>query len=210
MIIIGAKGFAKHSLQVLYENGDLIDSLCFYDDVSVDLPAMLYGQFQIIRSINELAEYFLVNSRNFILGVGGPLIRKTLSEQIIEVGGVLNSLISKRASIGNFGVNLQNGLSVMENSIIENDVMVGRGCLINMNAILSHDVVLGNYCEISPNATLLGRVVIGDYCEIGSNATILPDIKLGSYVKVGAGAVVIKDVPDNTTVVGVPAKGINR
>ena len=210
MIIIGAKGFAKHSLQVLYENGELDDRLCFYDDVSDDLSDYLYGRFRVIKSINFLSKYFLSNSSEFILGVGGPLIRKSLSEKIIKIGGVFSSLVSKRASIGNFGVFLDDGLSVMENSIIENDVSIGRGCLINMCTILSHDVKVGQFCEISPGAKLLGRVTIGDYSLIGSNATVLPDVKIGSYVKVGAGAVVTKDVPDHTVVFGVPAREMKK
>jgi sugar O-acyltransferase (sialic acid O-acetyltransferase NeuD family) len=210
MIIIGAKGFAKHSLQVLFENGGSVDDLCFFDDLSEEFPTFLYGQFRIVRSLTELSDYFIANSREFILGVGGSLIRETLSEKIIGIGGVLSSLISKRASIGNFGVKLNDGLSIMENSIIENDVSVGRGCLINMCAILSHDVIIGQFCEVSPGAKLLGRVVVGDYSEIGSNAVILPDIKVGSNVRVGAGAVVTKDVPDNSVVVGIPAREIKR
>jgi hypothetical protein len=53
-------------------------------------------------------------------------------------------------------------------------------------------------------------IVIGKHCWIGANAVILPGVTLGDYVVVGAGAVVTKNVPDNTTVVGVPAKPIPR
>lgn len=47
---------------------------------------------------------------------------------------------------------------------------------------------------------------IGKNCLIGAGAVILGDISIGDNVKVGANAVVIKDVPDNVTVVGVPAR----
>ena len=53
---------------------------------------------------------------------------------------------------------------------------------------------------------LAGRVTVGDFSSIGATATILPDIKIGKYSIVGAGAVVTKNVPDNTVVIGNPAK----
>jgi len=49
-------------------------------------------------------------------------------------------------------------------------------------------------------------VSIGDDCWIGGNAVILPGVSIGDRCIVGAGAVVTRDVPDDSTVVGNPAK----
>lgn len=51
-------------------------------------------------------------------------------------------------------------------------------------------------------------VRIGNDVWIGGNVTILPGVTIGNNVVVAAGAVVTKDIPDNTLVVGVPAKKI--
>jgi len=51
-----------------------------------------------------------------------------------------------------------------------------------------------------------GVPVIGDNVYIGVGAKVLGNIRIGNNVKIGANAVVIKDVPDNATVVGVPAR----
>ena len=48
-----------------------------------------------------------------------------------------------------------------------------------------------------------------DGCSIGANATILPNLTIGRNAMVGAGCVVTKDVPDNSCVVGNPAKTIS-
>lgn len=51
--------------------------------------------------------------------------------------------------------------------------------------------------------------MIGDNVYIGPNVCIVEDVRVGNNVTIGAGAVVVKDIPENATVVGVPAKVLN-
>ncbi len=51
---------------------------------------------------------------------------------------------------------------------------------------------------------------IGRDCWIGGGAIIQPGVTIGDRCIVGAGAVVTKDVPDDTIVVGNPARPIER
>ena len=60
------------------------------------------------------------------------------------------------------------------------------------------------------SAVITGRVTIEDYATIGSNATVLPDLNIGAQSFVGAGAVVTKNVDAFSTVIGVPAKIMER
>jgi serine O-acetyltransferase len=46
---------------------------------------------------------------------------------------------------------------------------------------------------------------IGDNVVIRAGAKVVGKITIGNNVKIGANAVVVKDVPENCTVVGVPA-----
>lgn len=206
MIIIGAKGFAKELLQILDDNGTLDDSLHFYDDISKDLPDLLYGKFLILRSAEELNKYFREHSKDFILGIGNPVIRCDLSRRVKKLGGRLTSIVSKRALISRFDTHLEEGLCIMQNAIVESDAIICEGSLIHNNVMISHGVRVGKYCEVSPGAKLLGNVTIGEMCLIGSNAVVLPNLKIGNNVRVGAGAVVTKNIPDNIIVVGIPAK----
>jgi len=68
--------------------------------------------------------------------------------------------------------------------------------------VLESGVVIG----AADNGLPVKVPTLGDNIFIGSGAKILGDIKIGNNVKVGANAVVIKDVPDNSTVVGIPAR----
>jgi len=53
-------------------------------------------------------------------------------------------------------------------------------------------------------------IAIGRDCWIGGGAIIQPGVTIGDRCIVGAGAVVTKDVPDDTIVVGNPARPIER
>jgi serine O-acetyltransferase len=74
---------------------------------------------------------------------------------------------------------------------------------------------IGNNCWINQQVTIgyttpEGAPVIGNNVRIYAGAKILGDIKIGNNVIIGANAVVVKNIPDNCTVVGVPAYIIKR
>lgn len=45
---------------------------------------------------------------------------------------------------------------------------------------------------------------------IGAGAVLLGKIRIGNNVQIGANSVVLDDVPDNVTVVGAPARIVNK
>lgn len=80
------------------------------------------------------------------------------------------------------------------------------GCVI-------HAKTIGENCSIVAATTIGMRnewafPQIGDNVFVGAGARVLGDIHVGDNVKIGANAVVIHDVPDDTTVVGIPARAI--
>lgn len=209
MLIVGAKGFAKEVLEVLHQNNEL-ENLVFYDDITPNLPNLLYGTFPVLKSFEQAKEYFENKDQRFTIGIGNPILRSKMNEKFTGIGGVLHSTISIDASIGSYGVEIGAGTNILQGAIISNDVKIGKANIIYYNSVITHDVELGDFVEISPAVKLLGRCRVGDFTSIGSNATILPDIKIGKNVIIGAGSVVTKDVPNNCTVVGIPAKIIKQ
>ncbi|MGH9738303.1 MAG: acyltransferase [Candidatus Acidiferrales bacterium] len=67
-------------------------------------------------------------------------------------------------------------------------------------AILTHDFVHRRHKDTR----------IGSYCMIGAGAKIMPGVTIGDHCIVGPNSVVVFDVPSNTTVMGVPARIIDR
>ena len=50
MLVIGAKGFAKELLSIIYQNNS-DERICFYDDISSDLPCLLFDKYEIINDL---------------------------------------------------------------------------------------------------------------------------------------------------------------
>ena len=61
-----------------------------------------------------------------------------------------------------------------------------------------------------PGVQIFGRIRVGSDTAIGINSIVLPGAEIGKNCIVGAGSVVRGTVPDNSLVVGNPAKVVGR
>jgi sugar O-acyltransferase (sialic acid O-acetyltransferase NeuD family) len=205
MLIIGAKGFAKEILEVLHQKNET-ENLVFYDDINDDLPGKLFSKFPILKSENEALNYFNTIDNRFTIGIGRPILRKKMYDKFSDLGGDIITTISNLSFVGSYETSIGKGCNIMHGAVLSNNVKIGKGCIIYFNSVITHDSIIGDFVEVSPSANVLGRSKLGSFCQIGSGSIILPDLEIGKNVIVGAGSVVTKDIPDNSMVVGVPAK----
>ncbi|MGQ9558024.1 MAG: acetyltransferase [Desulfurispora sp.] len=105
---------------------------------------------------------------------------------------------------------LAEGVQVMAGAVVQVGCLIGENTIINTRASVDHDCVLGKHVHIAPGAIVSGGVTIGDNAYIGAGATLIHGVTIGKNSIVAAGAVVVRDVPDNVTVMGVPAKVVQK
>ena len=151
----------------------------------------------------------IVRDLDYVMAIGNPVIRKQLIHRLKAKKLNFANIKSKNAVVPTSQLN-GTGIIVCDGVVSTVNCSIGSHVLLNLNVTIGHDVVIEDYCSIMPGANISGNVTIGEATLIGSGAVILQGLTIGSNVRVGAGAVVTKNVPDNTTVVGVPAKQINK
>lgn len=97
------------------------------------------------------------------------------------------------------------------NCVIPPSAVLKEGCNIahGVGIVIHHQAVIGENTKIYQNVTIGSKPIsIGKGCYIGSGAVIMEN--LGDYVTVGANAVVTKPIESNCTVVGIPARKIEK
>lgn len=99
---------------------------------------------------------------------------------------------------------------------------IGKGFVIhNFSGIFISEGVIGENCTVQQGVTIGGirpniwkgnpkPPQIADGVYIGAGAKILGDVSIGNNVVIGTNSVVMTDVPDNCTVMGVPARIVSR
>jgi len=105
-------------------------------------------------------------------------------------------------------------------------IEIHPGAKIGRRLFIDHGmgVVIGETTTVGDDVTLYQGVTLGgtgkehgkrhptieDGVVVGGGAKILGNITIGKNCRIGAGSVVLRNVPDNSTVVGVPAHIIFR
>jgi serine O-acetyltransferase len=88
----------------------------------------------------------------------------------------------------------------------------GMGVVIGETAELGDDVYLYHQVTLGGTSSARGKrhPTIGNNVIVGAGAKILGGITVGENARVGANAVVVEAVAANTTVVGIPARPVER
>ena len=110
-------------------------------------------------------------------------------------------IINDNAEIGS-GSTIDRGS--MSNTII------GKNTYLDNQIHIAHNVKIGDNCIIAGQVGFAGSSTLGNHVMIGGQAGVSGHLKIGNNVKIGGGSGVIKDIPDNSKVMGYPAKDLKN
>lgn len=201
MILIGYSGHAFVIYGIMYATGKKVIGYC-------DVVEKEYNPFNLtyLGTENSDAAREAIKQHGFFIAVGDNLLRKKIFDNLqqrnlLPINAVHpSSVIDASATIAAAAVMI--AAHVVINPLAE----VGTGVICNTGCIIEHECIVGDFAHIGPGAVLCGNVKIGGGTFVGANAVIKQGISVGKNAMIGAGAVVVKDVPDNVTVIGVPAR----
>jgi UDP-3-O-[3-hydroxymyristoyl] glucosamine N-acyltransferase len=90
------------------------------------------------------------------------------------------------------------------------NTVIGKNTYLDNQIHIAHNVKIGDNCIIAGQVGFAGSSTIGNHVMIGGQTGISGHLKIGNNVQIGGGSGVIKDIPDNTKVMGYPAKDLRR
>ena len=170
---------------------------------------------------NSIIEDNVVIGKNCSIG-SNVIIKKTVIGNNVHI---LDGAIIGKRGFGFFPSKKKNlryphiGIVIIEDNVeVGSNNTIDRGSLgntiIGANTFLDNQVHIAHNVKIGKNCIIAGQVGFAGSCEIGNNvliggqAGISGHLKIGNNVQIGGGSGVIKNIPDNTKVMGYPAKDI--
>jgi sugar O-acyltransferase (sialic acid O-acetyltransferase NeuD family) len=207
LVIWGCGGHGRVVLDIATAMS-VYDHILFYDD-NPDAPATVSGVRVVSGGISDVRAAMPSTVIEFVIAIGA---NKTRSARFAEAAAAglrpatcahPTAWISASASIGA-------GSVLMPRAVVQAGASLGFDCIVNTGTIVEHDCVIGDHVHLSPAVTLGGGVRIEDYVHLGIGSIAIPGAWVRRASVVGAGAVVLGEIQPETTVVGIPARPIEK
>ena len=204
LAIIGASGHGKVVADVAIQSG--WKEIFFFDDA---WPLLKFNGIWPVHGDSRSLFAAIEDFDGIAIAIGNNSIRL---EKFYEIENVANKMVVLRhpaAYIAN-NVFIGKGSVVFAGAIIQPETSIGVSCIVNTAATIDHDCLLKDGVHVAPGAHVAGGVSVGNCSWIGIGSTVNQNLSIGARVIVGAGAAVTNDIPDNTTVVGIPARPLKK
>jgi sugar O-acyltransferase (sialic acid O-acetyltransferase NeuD family) len=206
--VYGGGGLAREVAWLAQECGQVV--ACFIEDDETKQGRML-NEVPVLSLAEAMREF---PSAGVVGGVGNPKTREMVVARAAEAGLNFATLIHPRVERSRW-IEIGEGTVICAGNILTTNIVLGRHVQINLDCTIGHDVVMGDFATLAPGVHVSGCVHLGQRVYVGTGAVILngtqdAPLTIGDDAVVGAGAVVTKSVPAGVTVVGVPAREMER
>jgi hypothetical protein len=207
--IYGASGFGREAMGMLSPSVIQHRTAVFIDDAKG--PKLVNG-----RACMSFSEFIDGSSSEsaVTIAVADSRIRQIIAERCEGAGLVFASIQAENAMILD-GVEVGEGAIICPFVTLTSNIRIGRHFHANLYSYVAHDCVIGDFVTFAPGVKCNGNVRIEDHAYLGTGAIIRQGtpgepLVIGRGAVVGMGAVVTKSVPDGVTVVGNPARPLER
>lgn len=209
IIILGTGGNCIDILDTLLDINDahahpVYHCLGFLDDDPNKHGTLIAG-VPVLGALDAARDYpdvFLVN------GIGSPHNFWKKADIIAKTGAPpdrFETIIHPSASVSRMA-RLGRGVVVFQQVAITSGVQIGDHVIILPQAVVSHDDVIGAYTSITGGVSISGNVEVGALCYLGTNCAVRGGVRIGARSLIGMGSMVLDDVPENSVMVGAPAR----
>ena len=209
------------------ENVKSIENSKNYTNLSIGKNVLIGNNIKIGKNCsighNTIIESNVVIGNNCSIG-SNVIIRKSIIGDNVKI---LDASIIGKKGFGFFPNDKNNiryphiGLVIVEdnveigcNNVIDrgslSNTVIGFNTYIDNQVHIAHNVKIGKNCIIAGQVGFAGSSVIGNNVMIGGQAGISGHLKIGNNVKIGGGSGVINDIPNNSVVMGYPAKNVKE
>jgi UDP-3-O-[3-hydroxymyristoyl] glucosamine N-acyltransferase len=204
-----------------------INEITFKDKVRFGKNILIGRNVQIGKNCsighNSIIESNVIIGDNCSIG-SNVIIRNTIIKKNVTI---LDSCVIGKKGFGFFPKDKKNiryphiGIVIIEDnseigcgSTIDrgslSNTIIGKNTFLDNQVHIAHNNKIGNNCIIAGQVGLAGSSTLGNNVMIGGQAGISGHLKIGNNIQIGGGSGVIKDIPDNSKVMGYPAKNLKN
>ena len=90
------------------------------------------------------------------------------------------------------------------------NTVIGKNTFLDNQIHIAHNVKIGSNSIIAGQVGIAGSSGIGNNVKIGGQVGVSGHLKIGNNVEIGGGSGVIKNIPDNTKIMGYPARNLRN
>ena len=163
-----------------------------------------YNNFKNVSSANKAV----------VIAIANSVVREKLVQRLDE-DKIQHLDIQAKNTVILDEVEIGEGSLLCPFTCLTSNIKIGKFFHANIYSYVAHDCVIGDYVTFAPGVKCNGNIHIEDHAYIGTGAVIkqgTPEkpLVIGKGAVIGMGAVVTKSVPAGVTVIGNPARILEK